>query len=234
MASHLTLEEREVIAHMHRSGKCRRRSPTGSAAARAPFPANCGATAAATATGRQPPRGRPTGVGASGRGRPRCGGRNCGVTSPNACGSVGRQTKSPDARGATPPTTGGGRFRRPRFTPGFRRRRPAEVAGGVICGVWGESGRSGKNEGDCQPVRALRAVPLWWIAAVASATGRGTRSWAPIAAAGPSRWSSGSRDICCWARFPTCGRRPFVKLPPGGMRRRLRPCERPCRWIGPP
>jgi hypothetical protein len=48
-------------------------------------------------------------------------------------------------------TIGGSRFRRQRSTPGFAPRRPTESTGSVICGVWAESGRSGKNVGGCRP-----------------------------------------------------------------------------------
>jgi IS30 family transposase len=44
--------------------------------------------------------------------------------------------------------------------------------------------------------------------------------------AGRSRWSSGSRDSCCWAGSPACRRRPSARPLPDGMRRRPRPCGR--------
>ena len=68
------------------------------------------------------------------------------------------------------------------------------------------------------------------IAAVATATGRGTRSSAPTAAVGRSRWSSGSRDMCCWGRSPICRRPPSARSPPSGIGPRLRGCGRPSRW----
>jgi len=59
----------------------------------------------------------------------------------SVCGSDGLLTRSQDARATTSRTISGGRFRRPRFTPGFMPRRPAESVGIVICGVWAESGQ---------------------------------------------------------------------------------------------
>ena len=102
MAGHLTLEEREIIAHEHRAEKCRRRSPTGSAAAKTRFPANCNAIAAATAIGRWQTRERLGGGGVNVRGSPRCNSQKCGVMSGIACGGDGRPTRSPVAQGGFP------------------------------------------------------------------------------------------------------------------------------------
>ena len=47
---------------------------------------------------------------------------------------------------------------------------------------------------------SIEGRPAVVTAVAAMVTGKETRSWAPIAVAGPSRWSSGSRVTCCWPR----------------------------------
>ena len=112
MASHLTLEEREVIAHMHRAGKMQtqiadrlgRSKSTISRELRRNRSRNGYWAVGGPAEGRAASE------------RAAVGGQDAAAGSAalcrrNACGSDGRPTRSPDARAATSRTIGGGRFR---------------------------------------------------------------------------------------------------------------------------
>ena len=104
MASHLTLEEREIIAH---DAPGRKNADADRRPARPQqehdFPRAAAQSQPQRLLGGVLPSGRPSGVGVSGRGWPRCSGRKCGVMSARVCGSDGRPTRSPDARAATFP-----------------------------------------------------------------------------------------------------------------------------------
>ncbi len=151
MASHLTLEEREIIAHSTGTGNRRRESPSGWAATRARSPANCDVTAAAMAIGRWLPSGRPSDAGVGGRGWPRCIDRMCVSMSLSGCAGDGLPMRSKDAHAAIFRAIDGGRFRTRRFTRGFVPRRPWVNTGSIICDVWGESGETVKTGGGCLP-----------------------------------------------------------------------------------
>ena len=95
----------------------------------------------------------------------------------------------------------------------LRRLGPKAASAGKAWSVAGqrEHRRSPRGRGPPQSLRRL---------------GRGHDRGSP-SPRGPSRWSSGGRDTCCWARSPICRRRPFARPPPNGMRPPPRLCGRP-------
>ena len=79
---------------------------------------------------------------------------------------------------------GGGRFRHQTIYTWIRSRgRPSANTGSVISDVWGESGKTGKTRGSLVASVSIEGRPSVSIGEVASATGKGIRSWVPIAVA---------------------------------------------------
>ena len=170
MANHLTLEEQEIIAHMHRNGKMQVQiaGQLGSGGEH-----NLPRTGA---LGPVPLTGRPRNAGANARGRQKCNGPRCDAMSVNVCGGPGRPIQSRAARATTSRAIGDVGFRTRRSMSGSAPRRPPDGTGKAVSDDGAESGRTGKNAGETAPERASKGGPRSSIVGAVSAIGKATRS----------------------------------------------------------